>query len=256
MKFSRTWVAMMVSVGVHVGMVLALAIGMITPVRRVNRIEVDLEGVAMPIMPPDVAAPLPAAGPEMPSLASIPTPAAAPRKLPRPAPVVAMPAQAPAPSLPVADGDFPPAEVGALPGPPSVAMTTGVGGGGDGGAGSASGSGGGGAGLAGGGRGRRGGGSGSALAGYLQAIRARVDAAKRYPQMAQQRRQEGTAVVSFRLTPSGELVAEPVVSRSSGYRQLDDAAVRAVSRGAPYPRFPLDPSEMRAIEIPVKFYLR
>jgi protein TonB len=74
--------------------------------------------------------------------------------------------------------------------------------------------------------------------------------------MAQQRRQEGTAVVSFRLTPSGELVAEPVVSRSSGYRQLDDAAVRAVSRGAPYPRFPLDPNEMRAIEIPVKFYLR
>jgi protein TonB len=63
-------------------------------------------------------------------------------------------------------------------------------------------------------------------------------------------------VVTFRLTVDGRLVDEPVLTRSSGYRQLDAAALRAVSKGAPYPRFPMDPALMKDLVIPVKFYLR
>jgi protein TonB len=74
--------------------------------------------------------------------------------------------------------------------------------------------------------------------------------------MAQQRRQEGVVVVTFRLTFDGRLMDAPLVTRSSGSKQLDNAALLAVRRGAPYPSFPLNPKDMKALEIPVKFFLR
>ena len=96
----------------------------------------------------------------------------------------------------------------------------------------------------------------SPLTSYFNAIRARVDAAKRYPPLAQQRRQEGVVVITFRLTPNGRLSGTPVVTQSSGFLQLDNAALLAISRGAPYPPFPLDPKKMKMLQIPVKFHLR
>lgn len=256
MKIDRTWAALGTSISVHVALVAFLGIGLMQPPRIVNRIEVNLEGATLPGVSPGVVAPSPVAGPEMPGQSSMPAAAAVPVKLSMPT----ASAMAPTPTRFDPDGALPAVVGGGLPGPTKVALTATAGGGGGGGTGPGGGPGGpgvgSGPGTPGSGRGRHGGGSGSALSGYLYAIRARVDAAKRYPQMAQQRRQEGVVVVTFRLTVDGRLVGEPKVTRSSGYRQLDAAALRAVSKGVPYPRFPLDPALMKDIQIPVKFYLR
>ncbi|MDK2847877.1 MAG: periplasmic protein TonB [Desulfuromonadales bacterium] len=248
MSTRRTWVALGISLTIHLALVVALGMGLVRPHRLVNRIEVDLEGATVPSAPPGVAAPSPVAGPEMPNPASLPATASVSTTLTMPVKSMATPQS----TRYDPDGEMPTQEREGPPGPTHVALTaSGGAGGGPGGSGNGSGPG-----RLGGGRGRSGSGSGSALAGYLHAIRQRVDAAKRYPQMAQQRRQEGVVVVTFRLTVDGRLVDEPVLTRSSGYRQLDAAALRAVSKGAPYPRFPMDPALMKDLVIPVKFYLR
>lgn len=246
MKISRTWIALGASLTIHIAVVLALGIGLMQSRRVVNRVEVNLEGAAVPSLPPGVQAPSPVAGPEMPRPASMPAAASVAPRLAISAPTSTVPTSTSFDD----DGALPLQVAGGVPGPTSVPLHAAPGGG-RGGAGAGSGPG-----AAGGGQGRRGAGPSSALAGYLNAIRARVDAAKRYPQMAQQRRQEGVVVVTFRLSFDGRLLDEPVVTRSSGFRQLDSAALLAVRRGAPYPSFPLDPKDMKALEIPVKFYLR
>ncbi len=245
MKIPRTWMAFSTSLTVHVALVLALGMGLIQPRRVANRIEVNLEGAITSGMPPSVQAPTPVAGPEMPSPASLPmTTSVAPRL------ALSVPFSAPPTAVGFdEDGEHQTPVVGGVPGPTSVALRSP----GAGANGSDTGSG---PGLSGGGQGRQGTGAQSALAAYFNAIRARIDAAKRYPPMAQQRRQEGVVVVTFRLTSDGRLLDAPVVTRSSGFRQLDNAALLAVSRGAPYPAFPLAPGEMKALEIPVKFFLR
>lgn len=234
------------SLSIHIGLVLVLGVGLMQPHRVVNRIEVNLEGASVPSRPPGVQAPSPVAGPEIPNSASLPTSTSVAPHLSLKAPSVI----APAPASFDDDGALPPPVAGGVPGPIGVPLHA-VSGGGMDGAGSGSGPG-----VAGGGQGRQGAGPSSALAGYLNAIRARVDAAKRYPQMAQQRRQEGVVVVTFRLTFDGRLMDAPLVTRSSGSKQLDNAALLAVRRGAPYPSFPLNPKDMKALEIPVKFFLR
>ena len=56
---------------------------------------------------------------------------------------------------------------------------------------------------------------------------------KRYPTLARRQRREGTATVSFSLSPSGDM-AGINIDRSSGFRMLDTAALGAVSRVAPF----------------------
>lgn len=191
MKISRTWIALGTSLTVHVTLVLALGIGLMQSHRTVNRIEVNLEGAAVPSMPPGVRAPSPVAGPEMPRPASMPVAASVAPRLAMSAPSAIVPTSTSFDD----DGALPLQVAGGVPGPTSVPLHA-MRGGGSGGAGAGSGPG-----VAGGGKGRRGTGSSSVLANYINAVRARVDAAKRYPQMAQQRRQEGVVVVTFRLTP-------------------------------------------------------
>lgn len=246
MKISRTWIALGASLTINITLVVALGMGLMQPHRMVNRIEVNLEGAVVPSMPPGVQAPTPVAGPEMPRPASMPAAASVAPRLTMAAPSSTVPASTRFDD----DGALPLQVAGGVPGPTSVPLHAAHGSGGDG-AGSGSGHG-----VAGGGQGSQGSGPSSALTGYLNAIRMRVDAAKRYPQMAQQRRQEGVVVVSFRLTPDGQLADTPVVTKSSGFRQLDSAALLAVRHGAPYPSFPLDPEDMKVLEIPVRFYLR
>jgi protein TonB len=84
-----------------------------------------------------------------------------------------------------------------------------------------------------------------------------IDRAKRYPKIAQQRRIEGMAIVSFRLSSDGKVIAGPGLVKSSGYGLIDRATLRAVTRGAPYPKYPgpADPAG-HAFEVPVRFYLR
>ena len=98
----------------------------------------------------------------------------------------------------------------------------------------------------------------SALQAYLAAIRARIAAAKRYPMMAERRRIQGEVLVSFRLSFNGLLLGEPEVAGSSGSNLLDEAAVRAVKRAAPFPRFPGPIDEMftEPLSVELDFVIR
>jgi protein TonB len=84
----------------------------------------------------------------------------------------------------------------------------------------------------------------SALQAWLAAIKARIERAKRYPMMAERRRIQGEAVVSFRISFDGLLLEDPKLIKSSGFSLLDKAALRAVKRAAPFPRFPGPREEM------------
>jgi protein TonB len=222
------------SLFIHAVLVLLIGASLVSPRRIVNRIEIDLEGMALPNQNLGVQVPSPATLPNQPTTASVPVQTAVPLQMqipqlvpPRPAASFDSDASMVAPAAP------------ALPGRPAVALQRPAGG------------------IAGGGSGQRGSGRGSALDGYRNAVRMRIDRAKRYPQIAQQRRIEGIAVVAFRLSSDGRLVAGPELVKSSGYGLIDKAALRAVRRGAPYPQYPgeADPAG-HAFEVPVRFHLR
>ena len=219
---------------VHAALVLLIGASLMTPKRVVNRIEIDLEGAAVPSQVFGTQAPTPSQMPSQPTTATVPVQTTVPMHMqvsqvvpPRPAQSFDTEASLLAPPVP------------SLPGSPAVALQRPTGG------------------PRGGGSGKRGKGRGSALDGYRHAVRMRIDRAKRYPQIAQQRRIEGTAVVAFRLSSSGDLIAGPELVQSSGYGLIDKASLRAVRRGAPYPKYPgeANPSG-HAFEVPVRFQLR
>ncbi len=221
------------SLFIHAVLVLLIGASLVTPQRIVNRIEIDLEGMALPDQNLGVQVPSPATVPNQPTTASVPVQTVVPLQMqipqlvPRPTASFDPDAAMVAPAAP------------ALPGRPAVALQRPAGG------------------TAGGGSGQRGSGRGSALDGYRHAVRMRIDRAKRYPQIAQQRRIEGIAMVAFRLSSDGRLVAGPELVKSSGYGLIDKAALRAVRRGTPYPQYPgeADPTG-HAFEVPVRFHLR
>jgi protein TonB len=71
----------------------------------------------------------------------------------------------------------------------------------------------------------------SALA---RAVRDGIDAAKRYPLLARQAGIEGRTLLKFKLLRSGAVI-ELRVLESSGHAILDQAAMGAVERAAPFP---------------------
>jgi protein TonB len=231
--------ALGISLILHALIVSVIGMELRQPPPLVNPIEVTLGGAAMSAKRPDVSAPLPVPVPQMPKPVSLPPATAVPRHLSFSTPSIARPT---VPNFdPNKESSAP--VVARVPAPSAVPLSVS-------------------------GKknmrsptqrdeqGKRGSEDSSSLTSYFNAIRARVDAAKRYPPMAQQRRLQGVVVVTFTLTPNGRLSGAPVVSQGSGFKQLDDAALLAISRGAPYPPFPLDPKKMKALQIPVKFHLR
>jgi protein TonB len=68
----------------------------------------------------------------------------------------------------------------------------------------------------------------------VSTVRDGIDAAKRYPRLARQAGFEGRTLLKFRLLRSGD-VEDLRVLESSGYEILDDAAMGAVRRAAPFP---------------------
>jgi TonB family protein len=68
----------------------------------------------------------------------------------------------------------------------------------------------------------------------LAAIMRRIEAAKRYPRMAQKMGIEGQAAVRFKLKPNGKVEAVELVE-SSGSDILDQASIETVQRAAPLP---------------------
>ncbi|MCB9645412.1 MAG: energy transducer TonB [Deltaproteobacteria bacterium] len=87
-------------------------------------------------------------------------------------------------------------------------------------------------------------------------MRAEVEAQQRYPRRAQRLGQQGTAVISVRLTRAGALAEAPVLIRSSGHALLDAEALRMVEAAAPFPGLPAGyTADTVALELPVRFSL-
>jgi protein TonB len=61
-----------------------------------------------------------------------------------------------------------------------------------------------------------------------------IDRHKRYPALARRHGRQGTSTVAFSLRPDGGVEAV-ALARSSGFRPLDQAALRAVQEVAPFP---------------------
>jgi len=90
---------------------------------------------------------------------------------------------------------------------------------------------------------------------YFAAILAKIEAAKRYPAVAMRRRMEGNVEVVFRLGRDGGLLAVDLAN-SSGYRHLDEAAITAVHRAAPFPPVPKSIKDIpKSLKITISFIL-
>ncbi|MEW6248696.1 MAG: energy transducer TonB [Nitrospirota bacterium] len=67
---------------------------------------------------------------------------------------------------------------------------------------------------------------------YLKQVRKRIDQEKAYPFTAQQMRWEGSAMITFTVSPLGELL-HTRIDRTSGFLILDEAAETAVKKAFP-----------------------
>jgi len=95
-----------------------------------------------------------------------------------------------------------------------------------------------------------------ALSRYIARVRTKIEQRKYYPSSSRRMKEEGTVTVSFLLTPTGDLVTLSVAA-SSGFPDLDDAALDAVRNASPYPAFPsaLKTTSL-ALRVPITFELK
>jgi protein TonB len=91
--------------------------------------------------------------------------------------------------------------------------------------------------------------------GYRALLSEWLEAHKYYPETARERGEEGLVLLRFRIDRSGR-VLDCTVARSSGYADLDNAAVEMM-RGAVLPPFPPSmPEQSLEIAVPIRFGLR
>ncbi|MGI9404613.1 MAG: energy transducer TonB family protein [Hyphomicrobium sp.] len=75
-------------------------------------------------------------------------------------------------------------------------------------------------------------------------------------QVKPRRRQAGTVLIIFTVDPSGQLLSRKV-KKSSGSKMLDDAAIAALDRAAPFPPMPENIAQgPLELQIPFKFVTR
>lgn len=72
---------------------------------------------------------------------------------------------------------------------------------------------------------------------YLEMVKLKIEAQKRYPEQARKDRIEGRVTVRFVITPEGDIQAVEIAKRSRS-SLLDAAATKAVKDAAPFPRPP------------------
>lgn len=84
--------------------------------------------------------------------------------------------------------------------------------------------------------------------GYLEMVRLRIESHKRYPDIARIRQREGRVTIRFIITPEGHIMT-PKVVKTSRYKVLDIAALKAVKDAAPFPK---PPSRFFKGEIPLE----
>ncbi len=87
---------------------------------------------------------------------------------------------------------------------------------------------------------------------YLGSIRTHIEKFKVKPKA----REKGTVVVRFTVDREGK-VTDRIVATSSGSAQLDAAALAAVEKAAPFPKFPKEiGQEQIVLSLPFRFVLR
>lgn len=72
---------------------------------------------------------------------------------------------------------------------------------------------------------------------YAQGVRARIERKKVYPDAARDMGMTGTVEVRYEVDRSGKLLRAEILT-SSGFKMLDQAALKSVKDAAPYPVFP------------------
>jgi len=90
---------------------------------------------------------------------------------------------------------------------------------------------------------------------YLTMVQKYLARYKKYPRRARLRRQEGTSMVEFVITPSGE-IANAALKDSSGYRTLDKEALLLLKRASPLPVPPKFTQDKMKVILPIAFILR
>jgi periplasmic protein TonB len=91
---------------------------------------------------------------------------------------------------------------------------------------------------------------------YFALLQAWLERHKEYPAAARQRRNEGTAVLTFTISRDGN-VSEAHVVKSSGSSLLDREVMSMIRRANPLPPFPDDFTEKQiTLSVPVLFQLR
>ncbi|RLA03493.1 MAG: hypothetical protein DRQ54_10675 [Gammaproteobacteria bacterium] len=94
-----------------------------------------------------------------------------------------------------------------------------------------------------------------ALPKWQNLLLAHLERHKRYPRIARQRRQQGTAHVHFSMNRNGEVLSTEVIL-SSGHVLLDRSALAMVNRAQPLPAPPAEiTGEVLEMIVPVKFSL-
>jgi len=91
---------------------------------------------------------------------------------------------------------------------------------------------------------------------YQVKLMRHLNAYKRYPSASRAQREEGVALLSFRIDRSGSVLAYRLV-RSSGYPRLDEEVLALIQRASPVPQPPAElwqnPMEL---VVPVDFSIR
>jgi len=90
---------------------------------------------------------------------------------------------------------------------------------------------------------------------YFNAMRLMIEKNKRYPQMARRRSQEGSVRIRFLIDKSGNVNSLEIIKKSH-YASLDQAALEAVRRAAPFSKPPASISrEALKLELTINFKL-
>jgi protein TonB len=78
---------------------------------------------------------------------------------------------------------------------------------------------------------------------------------KFYPAAARKQGQKGEAVVAFDLTPDGS-ISNVRLTRSSGSKALDEAAIETMRKSNPAPKPPANVSATLSLELPLRYALK
>ncbi|MFW2372878.1 MAG: energy transducer TonB [Gammaproteobacteria bacterium] len=90
---------------------------------------------------------------------------------------------------------------------------------------------------------------------YIVTLQSWLERHKQYPRRARARQQQGTVLLYFVVSRTGQVINYKI-QQSSGYAMLDDEVLAMIQRAQPLPAFPESiPVNQMQLEVPVQFYI-